>query len=204
MPKKTKPVKARNSAAPDEGVLANLLTSIEETGGLEVRREMWFLAETLAARGLITLGPQHGQNGDWRRAEVVKDVAQLTAGLGLVLDKKTDQLEPLPLHFDRKPWTCRCNSTHAADAEECGRCFDKPPWPPKRFENLWNTALKHVDPPLPPPVPGVEPATAFAERLAHKLCAGEPLPAMVIEILRAVRERDAAIVKAKDDERDGC
>ena len=44
--------------------------------------------------------------------------------------------------------------------------------------------------------PGVEPATAFAERLARKLGAFVPLPAMVVEILRAVHERDKAIVAA--------
>lgn len=62
-----------------------------------------------------------------------------------------------------------------------------------------------LDPPLPPPAPGVEPATAFAERLARTICIfGDPPSGLVIEILKAVRERDAAIVKAKDDERDGC
>lgn len=52
-------------------------------------------------------------------------------------------------------------------------------------------------PPLAPPTPGVEPATAFAERLARKLCIfGEPPDGLIIEILKAVRERDAALVKA--------
>lgn len=63
-------------------------------------------------------------------------------------------------------------------------------------------ALKKLklDPPLPPPAPGVESVDKFAERLARALCIVEPMPAMVIEILRAVRDRDAAVVKAKDDE----
>ena len=52
------------------------------------------------------------------------------------------------------------------------------------------------DAPLAPPAPGVEPATAFAERLARALAHGEPMPGMVIEILQAVRERDVAIVSA--------
>jgi len=66
----------------------------------------------------------------------------------------------------------------------------------KAMSDLWNKARGRIDPPLPPPAPGVEPATAFAERLAWKLVAGVPTPAMVVEILKAVRERDAAIMKA--------
>lgn len=56
---------------PSEAALEELLVEIKDTGGAEVLRGSWSLAEVLAARGLITLGAPRGPGGDWRRAELV-------------------------------------------------------------------------------------------------------------------------------------
>jgi hypothetical protein len=65
-----------------DAAATGMLATIKETNGAEIPREQWPLAELLASRGLITLGAPRGPSGDWRRAEVVADVQQLTKGLG--------------------------------------------------------------------------------------------------------------------------
>jgi hypothetical protein len=100
----------------------------------------------------------------------------------------------------RKDGLCVCDEAPKPHAQHREALYMAEP--PLMDNPRYSRLLKRLTPdsPLAPPAPGVEPATAFAERLARALCAGEPLPSMVIEILKAVRERDEAIVKAKDEE----
>lgn len=166
---------ARRPVILDEGVLATMLANIKDLDGMEIPREQWPLAEVLVARGLITLGGARGpMDSGWRRAVAVPDFAELERRT-LAAGAEREDVESMSL------------------AELYG--------------GISPTSLKSLklDPPLPPPAPGVEPATAFAKRLARKLCSrwaefdvspGVPRPEIVVELIKAVRERDAAIVKA--------
>lgn len=71
MPAKTKTVKS-----PPEGALTAMLDAIKETNGAEIQIDDWPVAEALAQRGLITLGPARGPFRAWRRAELVNQEAE--------------------------------------------------------------------------------------------------------------------------------
>ena len=188
-----KPIK--KPAPPNEAELANLLATIKETDGAEIPREQWPLAEVLVARGLITLGGARGpMDSGWRRAVPVPDFAEL--------ERRT-----LAAGAEREPVESMSLAEKYGDTAYTGKTRRMAEAPTRsREEFLSDQQAKQVaarlrmltpDPPIPPPAPGVESAVVFADRLARKLqIFGEPMPGLVIEILNAVRERDAAIVRA--------
>lgn len=109
--------------------------------------------------------------------------------------------EPKPMKFDRKPWMCRCSITHEASAEDCMRCHDSPPWPPKWAEDKWN-ALLAASPPPTSPLGGEVRELPSNEVIAEAWCTDPTQRITLFTMLEARDAQHAARLAEVEAERD--